>query len=105
MRILLDECVPSPLRHLLSSHDCATTQQLGWTGIKNGQLLRLAEAQFDLFITADQNLRYQQNLSGRRIAIIELSTNKFRRLAAAQQLILSAIAGLQAGEFRLLAIP
>ena len=73
MRILLDECVPSPLRHLLSPHHCATIQQLGWAGIKNGELLRLAESQFDLFITADQNLRYQQNLTGRRIAILEFS--------------------------------
>lgn len=105
MRILLDECVPSPLRNLLSAHDCATTQQLGWAGIRNGELLRLAESQFDLFITADQNLRYQQNLRGRRIAILELSTNRLHRLQAAQQLILSAIASLRPGEFQLLTIP
>ena len=49
---------------------------MGWTGIKNGDLVRLAEEQFDVFVTSDQNLRYQQNLEGRRIAIAELSTNK-----------------------------
>ena len=64
-----------------------------------------AESQFDLFVTADQNLRYQQNLTGQRIAILELSTNKLRRLQAAQQLILSTIASLRPGEFQVLTIP
>ncbi len=52
MRILLDECVPSPMRDVLSGHNCETVRERGWGGIKNGELLRLAEDQFDLFITA-----------------------------------------------------
>ena len=64
MNVLLDECVPWPMHKLLSAHVCATAQRLGWGGIKNGDLLRLAEGKFDLFITSDQNIRYQQNLAG-----------------------------------------
>jgi len=58
MKILLDECVPWPMRRILSGHDCRTAQQHGWGGITNGQLLKLAESEFDLFVTSDQNIRY-----------------------------------------------
>jgi hypothetical protein len=56
---------------------------MGWDAITNGELIRLAEADFDVFVTSDQNIRYQQNLSGRRIAIFELSTNDLRRILSA----------------------
>lgn len=105
MKILLDECVPWPMHKFLTDHECATAQECGWGGIKNGDLLRLAEKQFNLFITADQNIRYQQNLTGRQIAILELSTNDFRRIRAAAGLIQSAIADIQPQEFRPLNIP
>jgi hypothetical protein len=105
MKVLLDECVPWPIHRLLVGHECRTAQQKGWGGIKNGQLLQLAEAEFELFITADQNLRYQQNLAGRRIAILELSTNKLRRIKAAADLIRVAIDEIKAGDFRRLEIP
>jgi hypothetical protein len=62
VKILLDECVPSPLRKLLVGHECHTAQEMGWKSIKNGDLLALAEDKFDLFITADQGLAYEQNL-------------------------------------------
>ena len=91
MRILLDECLPVPMRNILTSHQCVTVEDGGWKGIKNGELLRLAEAHFDLFVTADQNIRYQQNLSGRRIPILELSTNDLRRIVAATSLLQSII--------------
>ena len=52
--VLLDECVPWPMHKLLAGHDCTTAQKRGWGGIKNGDVLRLAEAGFDLFITSDQ---------------------------------------------------
>jgi hypothetical protein len=64
MKILMDECVPWPMHKLLLGHECTTAQKRGWAAVKNGDLLRLAEGQFDLFITSDQNLRYQQNLAG-----------------------------------------
>ena len=105
MKILLDECVPWPMHRLLTSHECSTAQRHDWGGIKNGRLLQLAEKEFDLFITSDQNVRYQQNLAGRRIAILELSTNKLRRIEAAMALIQSAIASIRPSEFRRLEIP
>src|SRR5947208_4038930 len=105
MKILLDECVPWPIHRLLVGHECTTAQQQGWSGIKNGPLLELAEADFDLFITSDQNLRYQQNLAGRRIAILELSTNKLRRVEAAADLIQTAIVSIKPAEYERLDIP
>jgi hypothetical protein len=86
-------------------HTCTTAQKRGWVGIKNGDLLRLAEGGFDLFITSDQNIRYQQNLAGRQIAILELSTNDLRRVQAATAEIQTAVASIKAGEFRRLIIP
>jgi len=104
MRVLLDECVPWPMHQLLAGHECTTAQKRGWGGIKNGDLLRLAEGEFDLFITSDQNVRYQQNLAGSRIAVLELSTNKLRRIRAAASEIQSAVAAIRASEFRRLEI-
>jgi hypothetical protein len=105
MKILLDECVPWPMHRLLTGHECRTAQQCGWGGLKNGQLLQKAENEFDLFMTSDQNLRYQQNLGGRQIAILELSTNKLRRIETAAEMVRSAIAQIKPGEFKQLQIP
>ncbi|MBN8734587.1 MAG: hypothetical protein J0L64_28905, partial [Acidobacteria bacterium] len=76
MRILLDESVPQKLRLLLDArYVVVTTWYQGWSGLKNGALLEAAEgAGFDLFLTADQELAYQQNLAARRIAVIVLGT-------------------------------
>lgn len=93
------------LRRWLAGHTCATPQQRGWQGIQNGDLIRLAEGEFDLFNTADQNIRYQQNLAKRRIPILELSTNDVHRLEAAAGLIQTADAAMQPGDFRVLEIP
>ena len=93
------------MHKLLAGHDCTTAQKCGWGGIKNGELLRRAEGQFGLFITADQNIRYQQNLAGFRIAILKLSTNDLRRIQAAATLIRSAIDALQPGQLQQLDIP
>jgi len=71
----------------------------GWGGIKNGDLLKLAEAEFHLFITSDQNLRYQQNLIGRKIAILELSTNDWRCIQSDNSAIITAIAGMKPSDF------
>jgi hypothetical protein len=77
----------------------------GWGGIKNGELLRLAEGEFDLFITSDQNIRYQQSLAGGRIPILELSTNDLRRIRAAAAQIQAAVAAVKPGELRRVEIP
>ena len=105
MRILLDECLPIPMRGCFTSHQCVAVSDRGWKGIKNGELLRLAEGQFDLFITADQSIGYQQNISGRRIPILELSTKDLRRILAAASLLQSAIETIKPGEFRQFEIP
>ena len=105
MRILLDECVPWPMHRLLSNHSCTSVQAQGWSGIRNGDLLELAEAEFDLFITSDQSIRYQQNLVGSRVAILEFSTNDLRRLQAALSLIEAAIGEMQSSEFKQVSIP
>ena len=105
MRILLDECVPWPMHKILQGHSCSTVQGRGWGGIKNGDLLERAEGEFDLFITSDQNIRYQQNLTGRRIAILELSTNDISRIEAASSLLEDVLENLQTNEFRQLTIP
>ena len=106
MKILLDECVPWPLRKVLAGHHCSTAQREGWGGMKNGDLLGRAEAaSFDLFITSDQNLKYQQNLRGRSIAILMLSTNKLRSILAAAAPIETAVAAMTPHEFRELTIP
>ena len=105
MRILLDECVPWLMHRLLASHSCTSVQAQGWSGIRNGDLLQRAEADFDLFITSDQNIRYQQNLADRRIAILELSTNDLRRIQAASALIEDAVGRIQPSEFKRLNIP
>ena len=70
MRPLLDECVPKRLKRELPDHDATTVQDMGWAGIKNGALLRLADGQFDELLTVDQGIESQQNLSGLRISVV-----------------------------------
>lgn len=105
MKILLDECVPWPMHRFLLDHECTSVQAQGWGGIRNGDLLQKAEAEFDLLITADQNIRYQQNLTNRRIAILELSTNDFRRLQAARALIEETLRIIKPSELKQLSVP
>ncbi len=105
MKILLDECVPWPMRRMLTGHTCSSVPSEGWSGIRNGDLLQRAEAEFDLLITSDQNIRYQQNLAYRRISILELSTNDLRRIQAAGALIEQAVSTIEPAGFQHLIIP
>ena len=70
MRVLLDECVPRALRTELPGHDVMTVAEAGWAGVKNGALLQLAATRFDVIVTVDRNLEYQQNFSGLTIAVV-----------------------------------
>ena len=72
MRILLDESLPKALGTRLVGHEAATVVSRGWSGIKNGKLLALAATRFDVFLTADQNLEYQQNLATLPLAVLVL---------------------------------
>jgi predicted nuclease of predicted toxin-antitoxin system len=80
MKVLMDECLPGPLAARFTGHEVVSVQEHGWGGVKNGALLQLAEGEFDLFLTADKNLRYQQNLRGRKLAIVLLPTNHWPTL-------------------------
>jgi len=72
MRVLLDECLPRPLKRAISGHDVSTVQERGWSGKKNGELLRLMDGAIDVFLTVDQNLQYQQYLQSITFSIIVL---------------------------------
>jgi len=105
MKILLDECVPWPMHKLFASHSCTSVQAEGWSGIRNSELLKRAADDFDLLITADQNILYQQNLSASSIAILELSTNDLRRILAAAATIQKAVEESLPGQFIRLEVP
>jgi hypothetical protein len=82
VRILLDESLPRPLVRLIPDHEVRTVTQMGWAGMRNGQLLELARREFDVFLTADQNLEFQQNVKDLRIALVVLvaPTNRMESL-------------------------
>ncbi len=100
MRILLAECMPRPLRNELTGYDVMTVRQMGWSGIKNGRLLRLAEETFDVFLTVDQNLPYQQDLSNYKIAVIVLvaRSNRLQLLQPLVPSLLEALRTVQPGD-------
>lgn len=101
MRVLLDECLPRRLKRELSGHQVYTVPEIGWAGVKNGALLRLIQdAAFDVFVTIDGNLAYQQNLSGVSLAIVVLSApdNTIESLRPLAPAILAAIHGISTGE-------
>ena len=99
MKILLDECTPHVLKRLLTEVEITTVQELGWTGITNGSLLQLAEGQFDVLKTSDQNLRYQQNLANRQLAIIQLPTNQVPLVVKLAPAVQAAVEKIREGEF------
>jgi len=76
VKILIDESLPRYLKRLLANHDVQTVQDMGWAGLKNGPLLTRAASLCDLFLTADKNLRYQQNLRGRTLSISVFPSNR-----------------------------
>jgi predicted nuclease of predicted toxin-antitoxin system len=78
MRILLDESLPRDLSALLVGHDAITVGAAGWSGVKNGELLALAAACFDVFVTADRNIEFQQNLATLPISIVVLVVRRTR---------------------------
>src|SRR5713226_2762093 len=82
MRVLLDECVPRALRKELPGHEVKTVAEAGWAGVRNGELLQLAAKQFDLLLTVDRNLEYQQNFAGLTLASNCRSRSKQRRHGA-----------------------
>ena len=78
MRILLDESLPHDLAPLIAGHDVSTVRDEGWSGVMNGKLLALAATKFDVFVTADRNLEFQQNLAKLPLAVVVLLARKNR---------------------------
>ncbi|MBV8753495.1 MAG: DUF5615 family PIN-like protein [Hyphomicrobiales bacterium] len=93
MRVLLDECIDWRLARELEAHDVSTVQQMGWAGIRNGQLLNLASPEFDVLVTVDRNLSFQQNLDSFSIAVVVLhaKTNRLADLIPLVSALLAAI--------------
>jgi hypothetical protein len=100
VRILLDQGTPVPLRRRLIGHHVVTAYEMGWAQLKNGELLKAAEAEFEIFITTDQNLRYQQNLAGKRLAILVLPTTSWPKIEAHAAEVVAALNELRPGDFR-----
>jgi predicted nuclease of predicted toxin-antitoxin system len=98
VRILFDQGTPAPLRDHLPGHSVETAFEKGWSMLRNGELLAKAEAEFDLLVTTDRNLRHQQNLAGRRLAILVLPTTSWPRLQTFAREIAAAVASLKPGE-------
>jgi hypothetical protein len=99
MRVLLDECVPRALRKELLGHEVKTVAEAGWAGVKNGELLQLAAAQFDLLLTVDRNLEYQQNFAGLALAVlvVHASSNDVAVLRPLMPAVLAAISETKPG--------
>jgi predicted nuclease of predicted toxin-antitoxin system len=100
MKILLDECLPKRLKRELVNHEVKTVPEAGWAGKKNGILLQLMIGEFDVFITVDQNMQYQQPLEDIPIAFIVLvaHNNKFETLQPLMSQVLSALNTIKSGE-------
>lgn len=98
MRILLDESLPSPLSRLLVGHDVSTVAREGWTSLTNGALLRQAALAFDVVLTADQNIEFQQNLSTLPLAVVVLiaESNRLESLEPLVPAVLDALDNLKA---------
>ena len=99
MRVLFDANTPAPLARSLRKHDVTRADELGWQGLENGALLDAAEeAGFDVLLTCDQNVRYQQNLADRRLAVVILSTNHWPTLRPVAARIATAVDFVQTGQ-------
>jgi predicted nuclease of predicted toxin-antitoxin system len=102
MKILIDECVPRRFKFTLigSGRECSTVAEAGFAGKKNGELLRLAEPAFDVFVTVDQGFKHQQNLAGRKIAVVVIHalSNRFVDVEPHAPACIEAFGSIQSGQ-------
>lgn len=106
MRVLFDQGTPVPLRQFLTRHEITTAYERGWSTLKNGDLLDAAEKDdFALMVTTDTNLRYQQNLTSRHIAIVVLSTPSWPRIQSVLGQVVRAVDNAAMGSFTEVDIP
>lgn len=106
MKILFDQGTPLPIRAFLRGHFVRTAFQQGWNKLRNGDLIAAAEeAGFDLFLTTDRNIRYQQNLTGRVIAILVLEVQQWPTLRPHIETVIAAIDAVQPGSYAEVSLP
>lgn len=106
MRVLFDQATPVPIRPYLTGHTATTAFQRGWDKLKNGELLAAAEqAGFDLFLTTDKNMRYQQDLSTRTISIVVLGQQQWPHVRPHIQRVVDAVNAATPGSFAEVDIP
>lgn len=105
MRVLLDHSVPASLRWSLTHHQVRTTAQEGWNTLNNGALLAAAETSFDVFVTCDQNIAHQQNLAGRRIAIVAVNTNSWPVISSDPSRVVKAVDAATVGSYQTVTYP
>jgi predicted nuclease of predicted toxin-antitoxin system len=98
VKILFDHGTPAPLRRALIDHVVSTAREMGWSEIDNGSLLAAAEKEFDAIITTDQSMRYQQNVAGRKLAILVLPTTNWRQIRLHQTKVAGAVNRLRPGD-------
>ena len=100
MRILFDQGTPVPLRRYLTEHSVTTAYEEGWSNLSNGDLLKSAEDKgYQIFVTTDRNLRYQQNLSDRQIAIVVLLSTSWPRIRTQTDKVCGVINEIKLGDY------
>ena len=105
MRILFDQGTPVPFKEHLPGHSVTTAYELGWSTLRNGELLARAEEQFDVLVTTDRNLRFQQNPAARKLAIVVLPTTSWPRLRTVAATIAAFVVTVPPGEIREFLLP
>jgi hypothetical protein len=106
MLILFDQATPVPIRPFLKGHTVKTAAQQGWDKLKNGELLKVAqEAGFDLLLTTDKNIAYQQNLKARKIAILVLGNPQWPAVRPHVERIVAAVEAAMPGSYAVIEIP
>ena len=106
MRILFDQGTPAPLRYHLLGHQVALAYEQGWSTSENGELLSAAEAAgFEVLITTDKNLRYQQNLTNRKTAVVVLSATSWPRVQKIEGKILQALQTIKSNDYLEIEVP
>ncbi|MFQ5631640.1 MAG: DUF5615 family PIN-like protein [bacterium] len=105
MKILLDECTPRVVKKRLAHFFIRTVQDMGWAGIKNGQLLNMAEGQFDVLVSTDQSLPYQKNLKSKRLMVIILPSNQVPVVSQLIPALEQALQTMQPGTFVEIPLP
>jgi hypothetical protein len=106
MRVLFDQATPVPIRAYLKGHEIRTAAQQGWDTLKNGELLVAAETEgFDVLLTTDKNMRYQQNLAGRKIAVVVLGLQQWLSLRPHVRLVVEVVNAAVAGSYTEVELP